>query len=721
MQLGNPSGATADSSNHDHYLLQHTVEAMDYSDNYGEPTWVSWDLTSGDVGSASRSDFTPDPTLPSDFYPVNTGDYNGVGSINFTRGHMCPSEDRTDNSTDNKLVFYMSNIIPQAANNNEGVWGTFEDYCRSLANAGNELLITCGPSGFSAGTRIPSGKAVIPDYTWKIVVVVPLGNGTALSRITATNRVIAVKIPNNNSVSSAWQNYVTSPHQIEIDTGYTFFTALPADIANTFRNEVDGLTNTPSEIYGFSPATGAQGDTIVITGTNFNGASSVTFNGASASFVVNSNTQITATVPVGATSGLIGVTAIGTAVSSSSFVVTGIPADLAISTSHAGNFTQGDAADTYIISVANVGGLSSSGTVNVADMIPAGLTVTDMSGDGWTSNLTAFTCSRSDALAPGAEYPLITVTVAVATNAPSSVTNVVTVSGGGDTNTLNNTAQDPTAIISLIPPGTLTTLLGWDVSGLSNFGPSPLAPTTNASTLLTTGLTRGSGVGTSGTAAGHAWGGTSFGATSEAAAISANEFATFGAIETNSGYTVSYRSLDTFKYRHSSAGPTNGVVQYQVGSGPFNDIASVFYSSGSSSGATLSPIDLSAIAALQNVPAGTSVTFRIVNYNASSSGGTWYIFDVGSSPALDFEVQGFIAPIAVVGPPASAPTFGAMSYANNQFQFMLNGSAGSNYVVQAATNLFAPVWISMETNAAPFTFTDTNAFPLRFYRAIVAP
>ena len=35
MQLGNPSGAIADTNNHDHYLIQRTVEAIDYSDNLG--------------------------------------------------------------------------------------------------------------------------------------------------------------------------------------------------------------------------------------------------------------------------------------------------------------------------------------------------------------------------------------------------------------------------------------------------------------------------------------------------------------------------------------------------------------------------------------------------------------------------------------------------------------------------------------------------------------
>jgi hypothetical protein len=107
MQLGNPSGATTDTNNHNHYLIQRTVEALDYSDNLGEPVWASWDLTAGDVGGSGRnSTYYTDTNLPPNFYRVTTTDYNGVGNIDFNRGHLCSSDDRTDTTTDNKLVFY---------------------------------------------------------------------------------------------------------------------------------------------------------------------------------------------------------------------------------------------------------------------------------------------------------------------------------------------------------------------------------------------------------------------------------------------------------------------------------------------------------------------------------------------------------------------------------------------------------------------------------------
>lgn len=243
MQLGNPSAAAVDPSNHAHYLIERPQYALDYNDTTHEPNWVSWDLTSSDVGGSGRSpDFFVDTTLPAGFYQVQTTDYSGSG---FDRGHMCPSGDRTLSRADNDVTFFMSNMVPQTPDNNQGVWANFESYSRSLASAGNELLIISGTSGF-AGSTIASGVA-IPGYTWKIVVVVPLGPGSAVDRIVAAGgsgiRVITIKVPNIAGVrSTPWENFVTSPAQIQADTGYTFFTALPGAIASSFRNQIDGST-----------------------------------------------------------------------------------------------------------------------------------------------------------------------------------------------------------------------------------------------------------------------------------------------------------------------------------------------------------------------------------------------------------------------------------------------------------------------------------------------
>jgi hypothetical protein len=87
--------------------------------------------------------------------------------------------------------------------------------------------------------------------------------------------------------------------------------------------QIEGATAAPT-ITSFSPTSGPVGSSVTITGTNFTGATSVTFNGVSATFIVNSaGTKITATVPTGATTGPISVTtAGGTATTTSNFTVT---------------------------------------------------------------------------------------------------------------------------------------------------------------------------------------------------------------------------------------------------------------------------------------------------------------------------------------------------------------------------------------------------------------
>jgi hypothetical protein len=58
---------------------------------------------------------------------------------------------------------------------------------------------------------------------------------------------------------------------------------------------------------------------------------------------------------------------------------------------------------------------------------------------------------------------------------------------------------------------------------------------------------------------------------------------------------------------------------------------------------------------------------------------------------------------------------------NHQFLFSVTGRPGSNYVIEASTNLND--WASLATNKAPFTFQDGSAvnFPRRYYRAVGTP
>ena len=220
-----------------------------------------------------------------------------------------------------------------------------------------------------------------------------------------------------------------------------------ANLVNTLTGPV---------ITSFSPTSGGVGASVVITGKNLNIAGSVTFNGQSAPFTINSPTQITATVPSGATTGKIVVSnaQVTNGVSGDTFTSTGsftvFTIDLAAALSTHGSFTQGDTNHNYTLSVSNVGTVASTGTVSVAITLPQGLTATALTGTGWTIAANQLSATRTDSLAASGSYPLV-LTLSVAINASSPLTIAATVSGGGESNTANDTASSTITVAAATP------------------------------------------------------------------------------------------------------------------------------------------------------------------------------------------------------------------------------------------------------------------------------
>jgi 2',3'-cyclic-nucleotide 2'-phosphodiesterase / 3'-nucleotidase / 5'-nucleotidase len=272
------------------------------------------------------------------------------------------------------------------------------------------------------------------------------------------------------------------------------------------------------------------------------------------------------------------------------------------------------------------------------------------------------------------------------------------------TRTITAVALSATLLVASTGTTRAAVLAGWDVNslpgGASNYGPSPFPATTLDPNLTVVGWTRNTTLTTGGSGAARAWGATgwcvggsggtcSSPPTTEAAAIAAGAFVT-SALTANAGYKVSFTSISRFNYRRSSTGPASGELQYQVGAGTFTDIAPLSYPVTTSTGGAIAPpaLDLSGIPALQNVPAGTPVTFRVVNWNASNSGGTWYVWDGSSAtPGVsDFEIQGTVTRVATqVGVETTASGTGGIVPA----QTIVTGDSITAYAVtRDAGNLF---------------------------------
>ena len=114
-----------------------------------------------------------------------------------------------------------------------------------------------------------------------------------------------------------------------------------------------------------------------------------------------------------------------------------------------------------------------------------------------------------------------------------------------------------------------------------------------------------------------------------------------------------------------------------------------------------------------NVPGATNATLNLASVATSQAG--QYAVTV-SNPL------GATNAAAMLTVNATAASLTATNlHKAGQFGLSIAGVPGSNYAVQASTNLV--IWIALQTNAAPFAFMDTNAgkFNRRFYRAVYLP
>ncbi len=250
LELGNPSNATADTAHPENYLMVKPTYTLSYNRDKGTPNWVSWHLDTSWFGSLARVDtFRPDPAVPPDWYRVQATDYFSTG---FDRGHMTPNADRDNENRIpiNQETYLMSNMVPQAPDNNQGPWADLENELRSLLTANgedNEIYIVSGPLGIGGtgsngpANLIADGHVTVPAFTWKVALVIPRGDGDA-SRVTAGSKTIAVLMPNVQGIRNEdWHSFLTTVDNVEQQTGYDFFSNIPDAIENAIEAGINGV------------------------------------------------------------------------------------------------------------------------------------------------------------------------------------------------------------------------------------------------------------------------------------------------------------------------------------------------------------------------------------------------------------------------------------------------------------------------------------------------
>jgi len=249
LLFGNPSNATASAIMMDNYLIDQGYYVESYNSTKAEPNWVSWHLDASNITNVSSrlNNFAGFNGLPSGWFTVQSNSYN-YSTYGFDRGHNCPSADRTSSVDANSATFLMTNMIPQAPQNNQQTWANLENYLREQVIEGNEVYIIMGSYGtggtgvhgaFNTVDATGNGHINVPSNIWKVAVIIPTGDND-VSRVTTSTRIIAVNTPNINTISSDWKQYIVTVRDIEKATGYNLLSALPQNVQDVIELKKDG-------------------------------------------------------------------------------------------------------------------------------------------------------------------------------------------------------------------------------------------------------------------------------------------------------------------------------------------------------------------------------------------------------------------------------------------------------------------------------------------------
>ncbi len=230
-EFGEPTDGDASND----ILVRRAQFISSYNPTKGTPNWVAYNLEATHFGGEDRCDcFTFDPELAASYTPYTTADYTGAGAIagyGIDRGHLARSFDRTGGSLDNAHTFYFSNIIPQAADNNQGPWASMENHLGDLARfSDRELFIVAGVAG-NKGTVKNEGRIVIPTAVWKVALILPRNAGLANVDSWDDVEVIAAIMPNDAGIRNVdWNTYRTTIDAVEALSGYDLFALLRDDV-----------------------------------------------------------------------------------------------------------------------------------------------------------------------------------------------------------------------------------------------------------------------------------------------------------------------------------------------------------------------------------------------------------------------------------------------------------------------------------------------------------
>ncbi|HIA11421.1 MAG TPA: DNA/RNA non-specific endonuclease [Flavobacteriales bacterium] len=196
-------------------IIEHQYFTLSYSEKHEQAEWVAYELTKAEVaGVITRTnDFRPDPLVKTQ--SAQLSDYKESG---YDRGHLAPAADMKMSHTAMSESFYLSNMSPQSASFNRGIWSKLEKQVRTWAVENESIYVVTGPVFADFLGEIGASGVSVPGYYYKVI----------LDYTPPEVKAIALVLPNEKGAKTL-SEYVVSIDFVESLTGIDFYPQLPDD------------------------------------------------------------------------------------------------------------------------------------------------------------------------------------------------------------------------------------------------------------------------------------------------------------------------------------------------------------------------------------------------------------------------------------------------------------------------------------------------------------
>lgn len=207
-------------------LIAHTGFTVSYNEDWLISNWVAYKMNAQRLETiVERQDnYIPDPAVKG--HSADNGDYRGIPP--YSRGHLAPSRDMRWSVESEQECNYLSNIAPQDADLNSGLWNRIEEYVRNNVKNWGTVYICTGPIVEPGYTTVGANHVVVPQKFFKVLIRHNKNHWAAIGFVV-----------NNEACSGNMFNYAVSVDDVEALTGHDFFYNLPDSIESVIEANYD--------------------------------------------------------------------------------------------------------------------------------------------------------------------------------------------------------------------------------------------------------------------------------------------------------------------------------------------------------------------------------------------------------------------------------------------------------------------------------------------------